>query len=300
MPENPIRSMTGFAQVRRTTLSGELQVSLRSVNHRGLDLHFHQSHEFAAFENGMRSILKESVGRGHVEIRAGLARENSPGVGLNPAVLKQYAEWFRSAASELGLDDKPDLNRLLTMPGVMSQSIEPTELNADFEQVVLETLTECIDQFNACRNREGAKLGEDILNGLAEVERATGQIKNIRDEVLPAFQQRLHERLSELLRGTHVSEARIIEEAAILADRSDVQEELTRLTVHASELRRILAAGGAVGKQIDFLVQEMNRETNTTLAKSSNAGDAGLKITALALAVKANIERIREQALNLE
>jgi uncharacterized protein (TIGR00255 family) len=297
----PIRSMTGFAQVRRDTGAGELSVSLRSVNHRGLDLHFHQAHEFAPFENGMRGLLKEHVSRGHIEIRAGLARENGVRGGLDTAALKQYAEVFRSAAASLGLDDKPNLNVLLALPGVMSsQASEAEELGAEFEGVMLSSLLECVGLFNECRNREGDKLAEDMLNELRDVERATAEIKQQRAVVLPAFQKRLREKLSELLNGSGIADARILEECAVLADRSDIQEEVIRLAVHAGELQRILSGGGAIGKQIDFLLQEMNRETNTILAKSSNAGDPGLKITALALAVKANIERIREQALNLE
>lgn len=300
MAQKPIRSMTGFAQIRRETSAGELSLSLRGVNHRGLDLHFHQSNEFASFENGMRTQLKENIGRGHIEIRGGLAREQQAGGGLNLQALKQYSDAFQSAAATLGLSAKPDLNVLLTLPGVLTRSAEPEELGAQFEAEFLSVLAECIAVFNDCREREGAKLADDMLSELADVERATAEIKDLRASILPAFQQRLQEKLRELLNGSNVPEARIVEESAMLADRSDVQEELTRLTVHASELRRILAGGGAVGKQIDFLLQELNREINTTLAKSSNAGDPGLKITGLALGVKANIERIREQALNLE
>ncbi len=300
MSIKPIRSMTGFAQVRRDTGAGELTVSLRSVNHRGLDLHFHQSHEFSAFENGMRAFLKENIGRGHVEIRAGIARVNGQRGGLNTEALKQYAEAFEKAATTLGLESKADLNTLLTLPGVISQSTETQELGPEFEGLLIAALKECADTFNECREREGRKLADDMLSELADVEKATAEIRALRATVLPAFQQRLQEKLRELLSGSSISDARIMEECAVLADRSDIQEELTRLTVHAAELRRILDAGGAVGKQIDFLLQEMNRESNTVLAKSSTAGDAGLKITGHGLAVKANIERIREQALNLE
>jgi uncharacterized protein (TIGR00255 family) len=293
--------MTGFAQVRQGTQAGELTVSLRGVNHRGLDLHFHQSHEFSPFENGMRALLKENIGRGHIEIRAGIARSNGQRSGLNTETLKQYAETFRKAAESLGLESKPDLNALLGLPGVVTQAATETqELGADFESVLLAALGDCAGAFNECREREGGKLAEEMLAELSDVERATAEIKNLRATILPAFQQRLQDKLRELLNGSSLTDARILEECALLADRSDVQEELTRLTVHATELRRILNDGGAVGKQIDFLLQEMNRETNTILSKSSTAGDAGIKITGHGLAVKANIERIREQALNLE
>ncbi len=293
--------MTGFAQLTRETTAGELTLSLRSVNHRGLDLHFHTSHDFAQFENSMRSLLKENIARGHIEIRGGLARTNGARGGLNLEALKQYAATMQEAAGALRLKYQPDLNALLTLPGVISsQSSEAPELGTEFERHLLTALAECIGLFNQCRDREGVKLMADILNELADVERATAEIKNLRAGILPAFQQRLQEKLRELLSDSGIADSRIVEEAALLADRSDIQEEVTRLSVHCAELHRILVTGGAVGKQIDFLLQEMNRETNTTLAKSSNAGDSGLTITSLALAIKANIERIREQALNLE
>jgi uncharacterized protein (TIGR00255 family) len=293
--------MTGFAQVTRETPAGELTLSLRSVNHRGLDLHFHTSHDFAAFENSMRALLKENVARGHIEIRGGLARAGLTRGGLNLDALKQYDAALQEAAIALNIIYQPDLNALLALPGVMSsQSAEAPELGATFETSLLTALSECTSIFNQCREREGTKLAADMLSELAEVQSATAEIKTLRASVLPAFKQRLLERLRELLNGAGIVDSRIMEEAAVLADRSDIQEEITRLSVHSTELHRILSTGGPVGKQIDFLLQEMNRETNTTLAKSSNAGDSGLSITSLALAVKANIERIREQALNLE
>ena len=135
---------------------------------------------------------------------------------------------------------------------------------------------------------------------LCSIEQARQEIAELREQATPYLLGRLRDKLNELLKGAGISEARLAEEVAILADRSDVEEELTRLEIHARELRRIVEAGGAVGKPLDFLLQEMNRETNTTLSKSSGAGEPALKITNLALAVKANIERIREQALNLE
>lgn len=292
--------MTGFAQVRRDTPAGELTVSLRGVNHRGLDLHFHHSHEFAPFENGMRSLLKENIGRGHIEIRAGIARISGQRGGLNTDALKQHAELFQKAAESLGLDSKPDLNVLLTLPGVISQVAETQELGSESEALLLSALSDCAAAFNDCRQREGGKLAEDMRLELCEVEKAAGEIKALRMTVLPAFQQRLLEKLRELLNGSGIADSRIMEECALLADRSDIQEELTRLAVHAMELHRILDVGGAIGKQIDFLLQEMNRETNTILSKSAIAGDSGLKITGHGLSIKANIERIREQALNLE
>jgi uncharacterized protein (TIGR00255 family) len=297
-----VRSMTGFAQVRRQGDFGELSVSLRSVNHRGLDLHFHLGTEFLQFESAMRAMLKERVGRGHVEIRTALSRGVAgSSLGYNRDVLKSYVMAFRAAAAELQLESKPDLNVLLAMPGVTGNiGADAKELDATFQPLLLDALSECIDGLNAVREREGNELRKALLSELTLIEQARQDIAVLREQATPYLLERLREKLNELLNGAGITEARLAEEAAILAERSDVDEELTRLAIHTQELRRIVEVGGAVGKPLDFLLQEMNRETNTTLSKSSGAGDPALKITNLGLGVKANIERIREQALNLE
>ncbi len=289
--EKPIRSMTGFAAVRRSTSAGELNISLRAVNHRGLDLHFYQGPEFGAFENAMRGLLKSAVARGHVEVRSSL---QGVAAGVNREAVGQYVTAFRAAAEEFGLTgQEPDLNRCLSLTGAVA-------LPEGFEGDVLTALETCVGELNAVRAREGAALGAEIETRLAEIERDIQGVCAARTEALEQFSSRLEERLRELLAGSNVPAARIVEEAAILADRSDIQEELTRLAVHAAEVRRILENGGEIGKKIDFLLQEMNRETNTALAKSANGGEPGLRITRFGLAIKANIERIREQGLNLE
>lgn len=292
--------MTGYAQVRASTASGELTVSLRSVNHRGLDLHFQQSSEFNSFEPGMRALLKERVGRGHVELRISLARETgSPNAAYNWDALKTHVEAFRRARKELRLDSEPDLNVLLGLPGVLGGAPETKELDSAFQSDLLQALGACIDQLNECREREGRELAAGLARELTDIERATVQIQQLRTEALVYYHQKLREKLNELLAGS-IPENRLAEKAALLAERSDIEEELTRLGIHAKEMRRMVQEGGAIGKPLDFLLQEMNRETNTTLSKSSSVGEIGLKIGNLALGVKANIERIREQALNLE
>jgi len=298
----PVRSMTGFAQVRKQTGLGELTVGLRSVNHRGLDLHFHHGSEFLQFESAMRGLLKERVGRGHLEIRVALVRATGDGAfGCNSEALRGYVTAFRAAAEELKVDYNPDLNALLALPGVVGNGgADAKALDATFQPELIETLAECISGLNAVREREGNELRKALLADLCSIEQARQEIAGLREQATPYLLERLRDKLNELLKGAGISEARLAEEVAILADRSDVEEELTRLEIHARELRRIVEAGGAVGKPLDFLLQEMNRETNTTLSKSSGAGEPALKITNLALAVKANIERIREQALNLE
>jgi uncharacterized protein (TIGR00255 family) len=297
----PVRSMTGYALVRRETSAGELTISLKTVNHRGLDLHFHAMGELARFENAMRAVLKQKVARGHLEIRISLARDAAaPATGYNRDLVARYVALFREASKEFRLWGEPDLNALFTLPGVFEAGPQATAVDAAFENEIVSALSECVSELNAYREREGAELVSELEAEILSIEQRTREIAAIRSQAVQALYQRLQERLTELLLDAGMSQSRLAEEAALLADKSDVQEELTRLEVHAQELRRIFTSGGEVGKRLDFLLQEMNRETNTILSKTSGAGEIGLTITNLALTVKANIERIREQALNLE
>jgi uncharacterized protein (TIGR00255 family) len=297
----PVRSMTGFASVRRQIGIGELTINLRSVNHRGLDLHFHQMGEFAAFENAMRALLKEHIRRGHVELRLFLTERGQTGGGLyNRSVVETYLAAFRQISQDFQLDGKPDLNALFTLPGVFEPAKGPDHIDEALQPELLAALSACITELNAHREREGNALRMELQREVEMIERAVGEVRALRAGLLPHMQAKLRERIAELVGGAGISETRIAEEAALLADRSDIEEELTRLSVHGAELKRMLEAGGEIGKRLDFLLQEMNRETNTTLSKSSGGGEPGLQITNLALGLKANIERIREQALNLE
>lgn len=293
--------MTGYAATRRTTSAGEFSVSLRSVNHRGLDLHFHQSTELSQFENAMRSLLKQNIERGHIEIRLSLVRDGGTSqLGYNRELLGSYVALFRGACQEFQIESQPDMNVFITMPGVLEGSDGSKTISSALEPEILGALTRCVADLNKSRAREGTELCAEIEREIAALEEHTSRICALRTEALPQFLERLRQRIQELLNESGISETRLAHEAALLADRSDVQEEVIRLTVHTQELRRILGLGGAVGKKIDFLLQEMNRETNTILSKTSGVGEPGMVITNLGLAIKANIERIREQALNLE
>jgi uncharacterized protein (TIGR00255 family) len=295
-----VRSMTGFARVRRVTKLGEIIATLKSVNHRALDIHSHLPAELEPYEPALRAAIKQSIARGHVDVRmAYLPTVLIDGPGLNKPLFEAYLGAFRVAAKEYGLEADPDLNAAFRIPGMLSQRGEPDE-NPELEAEVVATLTEALSSFNHFREREGAELAAAMRACCAEVIRDAAELERLRTLALPAFRARLEERIAELLKGANIEPARLAQEASMLADRSDITEELARLKVHAEELDAILARGGEVGKKLDFLLQEMNRETTTTLSKSAGAGEVGMKITERGLAVKSNIERIREQALNLE
>lgn len=297
----PVRSMTGFARVRRQTSLGELTVSLRSVNHRSLDFHFHQANELQPFEMAIRKALKEHVARGHLEVRIGLNRAaEARDMQYDTDIVGRYVAAVRAAAVEFGVISEPDLNAALRLPGAFLAEGTVSEIAQSFEPEVVAAVSDCAAELNQFREREGSELRELLGQEAAAIQKQAAEMKAIRAEAIPQFQNRLTERLEALLGETAPDPRRLLEEAAMLADRSDVQEELSRLDIHTGQLLELLAAGGEAGKKLDFLLQEMNRETNTILSKTSGIGEQGLRMSDLALATKANIERIREQALNLE
>jgi uncharacterized protein (TIGR00255 family) len=292
--------MTGFARVRRPLGDGELVVSLKSLNHRGLDIQVHAPSAADPFENTIRAAVKARMVRGHVEVRISLPQNSSNGVPvLNHALLGEYLKAFRDAAKQHGLDTQPDLNAALRIPGIFAESVE-TEAPGETEAVLTDALDAALTELNAFRTREGAEIATEMRIHNARVAAVAEQMEKIRAGASGAFQARLSERLKELLKGAQIDPQRLAQEAAILADRSDIGEELARLKIHSTQLAALLDAGGEAGKKLDFLLQEMNRETNTILSKTNGAGEAGLKITELALESKAAIEKVREQSLNLE
>jgi uncharacterized protein (TIGR00255 family) len=294
-----IRSMTGFARVQKSSAEGEAVVTLKSVNHRGLDVHFHLPEELAGCESSLRTVIKRSALRGHFQVRAAFTRLNPSAGALNQGLLQAYVDAFRQASSDLKLPGEPDLNVALGLPGMLSQPFDQ-EPGQAAEQLLVAAMEEAMTALNAFREREGAELAAEARARAAVVQSACARMQQLRAGALPAFQARLEERMAELLRGVALDPQRLAQEAAILADRSDIEEELTRLRVHASELLKILEEGGETGKKLDFLLQEMAREANTILSKTGGLGDLGLGITAIALEAKAEIEKLREQAQNLE
>lgn len=301
MSNAPLRSMTGFARARRACGEGELVVSVKSVNHRGLDVHVRGPEAVDAFETSIRALVKGRVARGHVEVRLSIPA-GALGAGapvLNRAMLRSYLDAFQEAADAHGLDVEPDLNAALRVPGMFA-SPEDVEPNESIGATLTEALEDALSQLNQFREREGTEIGEEMRKHNARVGATAAEMERIRDGAVEAFQRRLTDRLKDLLKAAQVEPQRLAQEAAILADRSDIGEELARLRIHAGQLGVLLDAGGEVGKKLDFLLQEMNRETNTILSKTNGVGDTGLKITELALAAKADIEKIREQSLNLE
>jgi uncharacterized protein (TIGR00255 family) len=296
-----IRSMTGFARVKKSVPDAEIVLSIKSVNHRGLDMHFHMPPELDANEADLRNLLKRSVARGHLQIHVALNRLATGGAAapLNRTLLEAYLRAFHEAAEKHGLRGVPDLNAALRIPGMLTTA-DDREPGEELSKALLDAAGEAVVALNAARSREGAATAQEVNDRCRVIRGLVDRMMAIRAGAVPAFQNRLRERLADLLGGAGVDSQRLVQEAAILTDRSDISEELLRLSTHTAQLEQMLAAGGEVGKRMDFLLQEMNREANTVLSKTGGLGDLGLTITDLALAAKSEIDKIREQALNLE
>jgi uncharacterized protein (TIGR00255 family) len=294
----PIRSMTGFAQVKgQVNAQLSFTLSLKSVNHRFLDIHFRLPSDTDSLEMKLRRLLKEKLARGHLEVALNMTRSGGEGLALNRQLVSGYVSAFRAAAAEFSLAAEPDLNAILRMPGALDAA--SPAVDGEFEALVLGRIEEGLRQLDQMREEEGRGIERELRERMAHVQRASAGVEKHRMAVLQTYAERLRGRIQELL-GSQVDSERILQEAALLVDRSDVQEELVRLDTHVQHFLGLLDEGGEVGKKLDFLLQEMNREANTLLSKTSGLAGEALKITEMGLAIKSEIEKAREQVQNIE
>jgi uncharacterized protein (TIGR00255 family) len=298
-----VLSMTGFASLSGVQAGGRsLALTVKSVNHRHLDLQTRVPMGLDALEPGMRKAVKAAVRRGHVELTCVLEKETQTvAIEWNEALVTAHVTAFRRAAEKFGVAQEPDLNGILRMPGVLSSSVGGTMDVGEMEAPVLAAMEELLERFNAARALEGASLAEELKAGMARLGALTVEAKELRVGVAAAEFAKLKARLKTILEGEGVSEDRMLAEAALLATRSDVEEELVRLKTHVERFLELLEGGGELGRQLDFLLQEMNREANTLMSKTgSSSGDSGLRLTEVGLQMKVELERAREQVQNLE
>ncbi len=294
----PLRSMTGYAQVRgQANPRLAFALSLKSVNHRFLDLHFRLPSDTDSLEMRLRRLLKEKMARGHVEVALSLDHSGNNGVALNRQLIAGYVQTFRTAAEEFDLKGEPDLNVVLRMPGAMEGGTE--RFGQELENAVMGCIEEALARLNQMREEEGRGIERELRERMKQLRAAAGGVEGHRSAILRSYTERLQSRMREML-GSQIDKDRILQEAALLVDRSDIQEELVRLNTHVDHFIALLDQGGEVGKKMDFLLQEMNREANTLLSKTSGLAGEALKITEAGLLIKSEIEKSREQVQNLE
>jgi len=295
--------MTGFARVGgRISDLLSWNLSLKSVNHRFLDLHMRMPAGAEPLEMRLRRLLKEKVLRGHLEVTLTVERGLRPTAHFDRDLLQGYIAAFRAAATETALKQEPDLNTIFRLPGVLTGETRFSEEEVQaLEEDVAAQVGPLVEALNRMRGQEGASLARELGATMERLDNAVSQVAHMRQEVQRAYFERISQRISGLLNGhAGIDRDRVLQEAAMLAERSDVEEEVTRLRTHIQHFHSLLEAGGEMGKKLDFLLQEMNREANTLLSKTGGVSGNGQRITDLGLGMKSEIEKAREQVQNLE
>lgn len=295
---NPICSMTGFGRAEKVTEEYRLQVEIKSVNHRYLDLSVKMPRKFNCLEAQLRQILKEYMERGKTDIYVSYEdySEGSKKLLFNKEIAGEYLKYLQQMAEEFGLKNEISASVLGRFPEVFSMeesSDDEGKLLAMLEPVAREAFAD----FRRAREEEGERLREDLLGKLSAMEDYVRIIEDLSPSVVDTYRQKLYSKLTETLKETGLSadEARIVTEVTIYSDKVCTDEEMVRLKSHIASMKQKLQKGGPCGRELDFIAQEMNREANTTLSKANS-----LSVADTAIALKTEIEKVREQVQNIE
>jgi uncharacterized protein (TIGR00255 family) len=297
-------SMTGYAQAHSERGGWAVRVSVKSVNHRFLDLKLRMPEGFDLYELRLRQIVRERIHRGHLEIQVNAEPGSAAPVKVNKELAQAYLRVAESFLQSTSAAADVDVVSLLRLPGViagLNGAVPESEEDQEKLGQALETcLREALHKLDEMRRAEGKHLVAELRERLARISGQAEQVRGLAETLRPSFARRLDARLKELLGGTSIDPARIAQEAALLAERSDISEELDRLRSHLQQFTKLLDGAGELGKKLDFLLQEMHREANTLLSKTPGVESEALAITGLALEIKAEIEKLREQVQNIE
>ena len=291
-----LKSMTGFGRAEVSNDQYRLSVEVKSVNSRFLDLSIKMPKRFNALEADIRNTVKEYISRGKVDlfITYESFSEKGKALRLDLPLAKEYLDSMRTLVNALGVEDDVKVTNLASLPDVLVLSEESEDDDALWESLK-PSLTGALERFAATREMEGENLQKDLLGKLSEMEAIVNRIDERSPEITAAYEARLRAKVSELLEGTGIDEARIVQEVTIYSDKICTDEERVRLHSHIKSMRTKLQNGGLVGRELDFVAQEMNREANTTLSKAND-----LIVSEDAIGLKTLIEKIREQIQNLE
>lgn len=300
-----IRSMTGYGRVQQEEPEFALTLSVKSINHRFLDLQIRLSAGLETLEPTVRGLVKQRIRRGHVEVQVNMDRDRRGSVQIDHELLEAYLKVLQDLRRESGYASEPDLVALLRIPGMVTST--NGEISAELLSRVQDTLErvaqQALDQLDAMRRREGESLERDVRARLEHLGQLAANVARSANDVPAYYRRRLERRLQEILGSSAQMEidlGRLAQEVAFLASRSDIAEELTRFQSHLDQIDHLLGESAEVGKKLDFLLQEMNREANTVLSKTTDVPEIGPEITKQAIEMKAEIEKLREQAQNIE
>ena len=291
-----LKSMTGYGRVIVENDLREITVELRSVNHRYLDLNIKVPRIYGYLEEMVSKQAQAAIARGKVDIFVSVRAKEGADIRVSPnmAVIQGYVDAIKKVSETYGLSDEATALSLLRLPDAMEQSKEEADadqLKAEVSAVLDQALTE----YNAMREKEGARLVEDVTYRAGLIAQSVDYVEQRSPDCVEEYRQRIAARMTELLDGTELAQQRILQEAALYADKVNVTEEIVRLRSHLAQLETMLKSPAAIGRKLDFLVQEMNRETNTIGSKAND-----FQIAKTVVDMKAEIEKIREQIQNLE
>jgi uncharacterized protein (TIGR00255 family) len=301
---NECRSMTGYATARGEFEGWTIRVSVKSVNHRFLDVKLRIPDSLEPYEHRLRQVVRGRILRGHLDVHVSMEPGEAAPVHVNRELLKAYVSAAEDLRKQTGGTRELDTVSLLRLPGVItglaSALPETDEAQEELGKVLESYLHETLTKLDEMRRVEGRHLTDELRARVAKINEEADQVRELVGRLRPAFSRRLEARLKELLNGTNIEPARLAQEAALLAERSDISEELDRLRSHLQQFTKLLDGAGEMGKKLDFLLQEMHREANTMLSKTPGVESEALEITGLALEIKAEIEKLREQVQNIE
>lgn len=291
-----LKSMTGFGRSEIVTDECKISVEMKSVNHRYLDLGIKMPKKFNYFEAAIRNLLKGYIQRGKVDLFISYEDYTEGNVSLryNRQLAAEYMQAFKEMAEQFGIENDVKVSALSRCPEVLTMEQEPEDEDKMWK--VLETaLREAAERFVETRKAEGENLKADLLGKLDSMTELVSYVEERSPKVIAEYREKLESKVKELLESASVEESRILTEVTIFADKICVDEETVRLRSHIENTRAELMAGGSIGRKLDFIAQEMNREANTILSKAND-----LEISDRAIALKTEIEKVREQIQNIE
>lgn len=290
-----LKSMTGYGQ---GTTSGEkftVMVDMRSVNHRTLDIHWRAPQDLASLEIPLKKMIQAAVSRGRVDVTINFTQIADVAFELNRPLIRGYLEALRMMRDEFGLAGEADLASLTRLPNVLTPSTSGGALSGGVIEGVEAALTQALTALVAMRAVEGHELQKEMLARITRIENHVAVIESDSAGIVDAYRDRLRRRIEELIEKASIDETRLAQEVAHLAERSDISEEIARLKSHLTQTQELLSGDAEIGKKLDFLLQEINREANTILSKSSE-----LTVCDSAIEIKTEVEKLREQAQNVE
>lgn len=291
-----IRSMTGYGSVTQVRGEKSLTIEIRSLNHRYCEINIRLPKKFFFLENALKTKIKSQLLRGKIDVYITYQYTDGSDTNLtyNKALAQRYLQELHKMSNDLLLENDLTLSHVMMLPD-MFISEEEDETEEDLEQFIEETLEMAIEKIVDARQTEGQMLAEDILAKLDEIETIAAPLAELEKQSVEEYRQKITDRLNELLQAENIEESRIITEVAFFADRISIDEEIVRLNGHIRHMREVLKDESGIGKKLDFIVQEMNREANTMSSKAVN-----MEVKNIAIELKNYIEKIREQIQNIE